>query len=113
MMRAFDAFALTSVHEGFGLVLVEAMAAERPVIATRSGAIPEVVIEGETGFLAITPEDFAEALTKLCDQNLRERFGAAGRRRVQECFDLDRMCAETDAAYLDLLPQANPAHAIP
>ena len=113
MMRAFDAFALTSVHEGFGLVLVEAMAAERPVIATRSGAIPEVVIEGETGFLAITPEDFAEALTKLCDRNLRARFGAAGRRRVKECFDLDRMCAETDAAYLDLLPQANPAHAIP
>lgn len=106
MMRAFDAFALTSVHEGFGLVLVEAMAAERPVIATRSGAIPEVVLEGETGFLANNPPEVAHALSQLCDPQLRARFGAAGRLRVKERFDLDRMCAETDAAYRDLLPHA-------
>ena len=112
MMRAFDVFALTSVHEGFGLVLVEAMAAGRAVIATRSGAIPEVVLEGETGFLADTLEDFARALAKLCDRKLRERFGAAGRARVKENFDLERMCAETDAAYHDLWPQARPAPAL-
>lgn len=112
MMRAFDAFALTSVHEGFGLVLVEAMAAERPVIATRSGAIPEVVLEGETGFLANDPQEVAQALAKLCDPELRARFGAAGRRRVKERFDLDRMCAETDALYRELLPQAKPEPAV-
>ena len=52
------------------------------------------------------------ALAQLCDPKLRERFGAAGRRRVKERFDLDRMCAETDAAYRDLLPHATPAPAI-
>ena len=111
MMRAFDAFALTSVHEGFGLVLVEALAAERPVVATKSGAIPEVVIEGETGFLANSPEEFAHALTRLGDPKLRARFGAAGRLRVQENFALERMCAETDAAYRALLPQKKSAPA--
>ena len=112
MMRAFDAFALTSVHEGFGLVLVEAMAAERPVIATRSGAIPEVVLEGETGFLANDAQDFAHALSQLCDPKLRARFGAAGRLRVKECFALERMCAETAAAYHDLWPKARPEPAL-
>ena len=111
MMRAFDAFTLTSVHEGFGLVLVEAMAAARPVVATRSGAIPEVVIDGETGFLAHSAQDFAHALTQLGDRKLRARFGAAGRLRVQENFALTRMCAETDAAYRTLLPRTKSAPA--
>jgi len=109
VMRAFDVFAITSVHEGFGLVLVEAMAAERPVVATRAGAMPEIVVDGETGFLADGVEAFAQALARLTDPAVRQRFGEAGRRRVNEHFAVARMCAETDAAYERVLRQAKPA----
>ncbi|MEA3213641.1 MAG: hypothetical protein QOE70_6698 [Chthoniobacter sp.] len=101
MMKAFDVFALTSVHEGFGLVLVEAMAAARPVVATRAGAIPEVVVDGETGFLAepAQPQQVADALLKLTDAAVRARLGAAGHRRVLANFTLEQMWRQTDALY--------------
>jgi glycosyltransferase involved in cell wall biosynthesis len=101
VMNAIDVFALTSIHEGFGLVLVEAMAAGKPVVATRAGAIPEVVVDGETGYLA-EPGDSAAvcaAFGKLLEPSVRARLGAAGRQRVKEKFTLDRMFAETDALY--------------
>lgn len=101
VMSAFDVFALTSENEGFGLVLIEAMAARRPVVATRVSAIPEVVVDGETGLLAEpgTPESIAAALERMCDPALRARFGAAGRRRAFEHFTLERMFHATDAVY--------------
>lgn len=108
VMRAFDVFAITSVHEGFGLVLVEAMAAERPVVATHAGAMPEIVVDGETGFLADGVEPFAQALARLTDPALRQRLGLAGSRRVAEHFAVARMCAETDAAYERVLRQTKP-----
>ena len=104
VMRAFDLFAITSVHEGFGLVLVEAMAAERPVVATRAGALPEIVVDGATGFLADDVESIAQALARLTDRATRQRLGRAGRARVEENFALARMCAATDAAYARFLP---------
>ena len=84
VMSAFDVFALTSHYEGFGLVLLEAMASRLPVIATRVSAIPEVVIEGETGLLVSphAPEELASAFCKVCDQSFRRRLGDAGRQRV-------------------------------
>ena len=104
-MRAFDVFALTSIFEGFGLVLVEAMAAGRPVVATRVSAIPEVVSDGETGFLveAGNPQAVADALARLTDPALRARLGAAGSRRVAEHFTLERMWEGTDAVYARVL----------
>ena len=108
VMRAFDVFAITSVHEGFGLVLVEAMAAERPVVATRAGAMPEIVVDGATGFLADGVEPFAQALARLTDPAVRQRFGVAGRRRVDEHFAVARMCAETDAASARVLQRVKP-----
>ncbi len=101
VMNAFDVFALTSKHEGFGLVLVEAMAAGKPVVATRAGAIPEVVVDGETGYLAEIGDSTAisEAFTRLLDPKLRQRLGEAGRQRAMERFSLGRMFAETDALY--------------
>lgn len=108
VMRAFDVFAITSVHEGFGLVLVEAMAAERPVVATRAGAMPEIVVDGATGFLADGVEPFAQALARLTDPAVRQRFGVAGRRRVDEHFAVARMCAETDAAFARVLQRVKP-----
>jgi glycosyltransferase involved in cell wall biosynthesis len=106
VMKAFDVFALTSNFEGFGLVLVEAMAAGRPVMATRVSAIPEVVGHGEAGILVPprSPEAVADALTRLTDPVLRERLGSAGARRVFEHFTLERMWQSTDETYLRFLP---------
>ena len=101
VMGAFDIFALTSIFEGLGLVLLEAMAACRPVVATRVGAIPEVVAEGRTGFLVAPrePEALAAAFDKLSDSALRARFGEAGRQRVLQEFTLERMWLATDELY--------------
>ena len=101
VMSAFDIFALTSVHEGLGLVLLEAMAAGKPVVATRVSAIPEVVAENETGLLAGArePQAVAAAFEQLRDSELRVRFGEAGRRRVRREFTLARMCRATDELY--------------
>ena len=105
VMRAFDVFAITSVHEGFGLVLVEAMAARRPVVATRAGAIPEVVIDGETGLLTEPeePQQIAEALARMNVPALRAQFGAAGCQRARAHFTLERMWEQTDALYASCL----------
>ena len=101
VMRAFDIFALTSVYEGLGLVLLEAMASSLPVVATRAGAIPEVVADGETGVLVGPgrPSELAAAFRDLSDTSLRARFGAAGRARVMREFTLEKMYRETDALY--------------
>lgn len=101
VMGSFDIFALTSRYEGLGLVLLEAMAAGVAVTATRVGAIPEVVVDGETGVLigAGKPHELAAAFRKLSDRSLRSRMGEAGRRRVVEQFTLERMWKETDDLY--------------
>lgn len=105
VMEAFDVFALTSIFEGFGLVLAEAMAARRPIVATRVSAIPEVVLHGETGLLADprSAEGIADALTKLTDRALRVRLGGAGYERVRDHFTLERMWQATEAVYAHAL----------
>ena len=83
--------------EGFGISLAEASACGVPVIAGRSGGIPEAVRDGETGLLveAEQAEAVAEAVTRLLnDAALRARFGAAGRRAVEEYFNWDRVSAD-------------------
>ena len=108
VMRAFDIFALTSIYEGLGLVLLEAMAAGVAVAATRVGAIPEVVAEGETGLLTGPgePEELAAAFQKLSDSTVRTRMGEAGRQRVLREFTLGRMFRETDRLYQQCLRPA-------
>lgn len=85
-----DVFILPSVcHEAFGMPIIEAMAMELPVIATRSGAFPEIVKEGQTGIL-VEPGDsdaLAEAiLILLSDENLRKSMGKSGQQRALEKF---------------------------
>ena len=91
---AADVFCLPSCwQEAFGWVIAEAMAFEKPVVATRVGGIPEVVEDGVTGLLVPPrdPEALAEALLRLLDDaELRGRMGAAGRRRVEGKFNLER-----------------------
>ena len=100
--KAFDIFVMSSVTEGLGTSLLDAMAAGKPVVATMAGGIPEVVIDGETGFL-VPPRDhdaMAGAIVKLLkDDALRHRMGEAGRARVRTIFSAERMVQETLRVY--------------
>jgi phosphatidylinositol alpha-1,6-mannosyltransferase len=83
--------------EGFGISLVEASACGVPVVAGRSGGIPEAVRDGETGLLvhAERPEAVAEALRRLLDDPaLRRRLGQAGRRAVESFYNWDRVATD-------------------
>jgi len=83
-------------YESFGLVNIEAMAAGCPVISTRVGAIPEVVVDGVTGILVEkqNPQQLADAIIRLVDDpELRQRMGEAGRKRFEEHYTFER-CAE-------------------
>jgi glycosyltransferase involved in cell wall biosynthesis len=100
--KAFDVFVMSSVTEGLGTSLLDAMACGKPVVATAVGGIPEVVVDGETGFL-VPPRDhaaMAAAIARLLgDRALRERMGAAGLARVRERFSVDRMVKDTLRVY--------------
>lgn len=83
----FDISVLTSTSEGMPNSIIEAMAAARPVVATAVGAVPDAVVEGETGFLVppSRPEILGERLAQLIhDGALRRRLGEAGRERADE-----------------------------
>jgi len=106
LLSAMDILVLPSHTEGFGLALVEAMAAGLPVIATSVGALPEVVTEGENGLL-IPPRDagaLAGALERLLsDPALAQRLGANARTHVREHFSLDRLGQEINKIYGELV----------
>jgi glycosyltransferase involved in cell wall biosynthesis len=104
-LQAFDVFALTSRYEGFGLVLLEAMAASLPIVATRVSAIPEVVVEDETAIL-VPPDDpvaLERAFTRVSDRVVRERLGRAGRARVERSFGVTQMVERTMKVYDEAL----------
>src|SRR5207244_984436 len=98
VLRSADIFALASVtdvqgaSDVFPTVIIEAMAAARPVVSTRLAGIPESVVHGETGLL-VPPEDkmaLAEALSRLIqDAKLRLHYGRAGRERIEQHFQIE------------------------
>jgi glycosyltransferase involved in cell wall biosynthesis len=95
-------FVLSSLTEGISLTLLEAMARGLPVVATRVGGNPEVVIEGETGLLvsSASPTELAQALEQCWSSpDLCARMGKRGRRRVEEHFDIRRMVSQYEAMY--------------
>lgn len=102
---ALDVLAAPSRWEGFGLMLAEAMAAGRPIVAARAGAIPEVVVEGRTALL-VPPRDapaLAEALLRLLrDRTLARRLGEAGVVRARD-FSWERSGLALDALYRRVL----------
>jgi starch synthase len=113
-------FVCPSVYEPFGIINLEAMACERPVVASAVGGIPEVVVDGETGVLvpvALSPHDpmrpldpsafeaeLASAINRLlADAPLRERMGRAGRARAVERFSWSAIADATIQLYRSLL----------
>jgi glycosyltransferase involved in cell wall biosynthesis len=106
IMAALDLLVLPSLWEGFGLVLLEAMALQKPIVATRVSAIPEVVEDGVTGLLVppADPAALAAAILRLArDRELGREMGRRGRLRLEERFTLDRMVRQTEQVYLSLV----------
>lgn len=101
LLGVLDVFALPSLSEGLPLSLLEAQAAGKPVVASQVGGSPEVVEEGDNGFL-VPPrraELLADGITRLlCDRPLARAMGERGRDRVRRVFSLDAM----GRAYLDV-----------
>lgn len=104
-IKGLDLFVMSSVTEGLGTSLLDAMACAKPIVATRTGGIPEVVADGVNGIL-VPPRDapaLARAIVALLeDTSRRDQFGRAALSRVRERFTVDRMVADTAAVYSKL-----------
>jgi N-acetyl-alpha-D-glucosaminyl L-malate synthase BshA len=106
LLAVSDLFLLPSLQESFGLAALEAMACGVPVVASRVGGLPEVVIDGETGFLH-PPADIeamtASAVRILSDDDLHARLGAESRRVAVTRFRADRVVPRYEAFYRKVL----------
>jgi len=102
LMKSFDLFVMSSITEGLGSAVLEAMACERPVVATRAGGLPEAVEDGRTGLL-VPPRDEAaleDAIVGLLDDPARRaQFGHAGRDRVARLFSVEHLVTGTAGVY--------------
>ena len=112
-------FCCPSVYEPFGIINLEAMACRAPVVASATGGILEVVVDGETGYLVpfeqdpvtsfpLQPEKFSRDLAAkiselLSDPARAKRFGEAGRKRVEQTFSWTAIAAQTIELYKELL----------
>lgn len=106
ILGRFDLLVSSSHIETFGRTLVEAMAMSKPVVATEVGGVPEVVADGEVGYL-VPPGDAEAMAEKICrlieDAELREAIGRNGRKRVLELFDIRAIIRRWEQTYQDLL----------
>ena len=103
------ALVLPSGNEGTPVSVIEALAAELPVVATRVGGVPDVVRDGEDGFLveAGATDDLADRLALLArDPALRARMGKHGRERVLARYAVERLVEDVDELYRSLLSAA-------
>ena len=115
-----DVFCCPSIYEPFGIINIEAMACETPVVASAVGGIKEVVVQGETGILipleqqdeapfeAKNPDQFSRDLAKgintiTRDKELAKRMAINGRKRVEETFDWMAIAKQVEALYKSLL----------
>ncbi len=101
-----DVFVCPSIYEPFGIINLEAMACSTPVVASATGGIKEVVVDGETGFL-VEPGNSYELAEKikvlLNDRNLAALFGANGRRRVEDMFSWKSIAKKTYDLYKNVI----------
>jgi len=102
----FDVFVLSSLNEGMGKVVVEAMASGKPVVATRVGGIPEVVLDNDTGLLVepMNIDSLAQSVISLLkDEKRSMAMGEAGRRRAKAIFSKDEMIQKIYRLYNEFL----------
>lgn len=114
-LNTLDVFALATKSEGFGQVVIEAMAAGKPVVTSKIAPLIEIVADGETGLLVESgsPQSFANAIAQLLiDPMERHRMGARGRERVTKCFTAERMTQEILLLYENLLGQKSEVRSI-
>ena len=105
ILSAADLFLLPSEKESFGLGALEAMACGVPVIASSAGGIPEVVVHGETGYLAAVGDVeamSAYAVNLLKDEEKLQQLRTAARRRVEDFFDSELIVPQYEAFYREL-----------
>ena len=109
-LARIDIFVMPSLFEGLGVAALEAMAAGKPVVATRVGGLAESVLDGQTGIL-VAPRDgraIADAIARLVgDPPMAQRMGLQGRQRALERFTLTQMAARNEAYYYELLGTGN------
>lgn len=106
LINCMDLFVLPSLHEGIPMVLLEALALNRPVVASRVGGIPEVVVHGTSGHL-VEPGNLKELQDAirliLHDRSYADRLGKAGRIRVEREFSATLMAKRTADLYSSLV----------
>lgn len=102
IMRSFTVFVLPSLSEATPVTILEAMATALPVVATRVGGVPQLVLDQQTGLLVkpFDPEALADALsTYICDPQLRAQHGYAGRAHILAHYSIDEMVAGYESLY--------------
>jgi glycosyltransferase involved in cell wall biosynthesis len=109
LLKTIDVVVLPSRWEGLPLILLEAMACRRPIVASRVTGNVDVVVDGVTGFLVPSgaPPALAERIIQLLqDARLCDELGRRGRERLEKEFSLERMVGQTRAVYQDLLDRS-------
>ena len=109
-LRHIDIFVMPSLFEGLGVAALEAMAAGKPVVASRVGGLVESIVDGQTGFL-VAPRDargIADAVARLVnDPPMARQMGMQGRQRVLDRFTLMQMATQNEIFYYELLGTRN------
>jgi glycosyltransferase involved in cell wall biosynthesis len=105
LMSALDILVSASWAEPFGLVVIEAMAAAKPVIGTKSGGIPEIVLDNKTGRLVPPhdPDSLANAIIEIAqDAELMEAMGRSGRQRAEEVYSSELWIRRITSVFEDV-----------
>ncbi|SJZ46828.1 glycosyltransferase [Selenihalanaerobacter shriftii] len=102
IMRQMDFLLHTALWEGFGFVIAEAMAVGKPVVSTDVSNISEIMVDGETGYLAESknPDDIADKVIKMIDTSQRQEMGRLGKEIIENNFGFKKMIDRLEAVYL-------------
>jgi glycosyltransferase involved in cell wall biosynthesis len=106
IMNTIDILVLPSINEGMPMVILEAMSAFKPVVATKVGGIPEIIVDGETGYLVppCNEHRLAEAVIRLLNNPEKAKdFGNAGFKRVKMYFSAGQMASKTQDLFESLI----------